>query len=103
MRPVAEQEFSEACAADRELRTQVRKRGLTQPRCEVPAKRLRTGASISASAMACTDGAPSNMLDLRNVPPAKRLRVETSLDDVMSAWCKKDEQVTHRRSCSACV
>ena len=86
---VSEQEFSRAHLQDRELRKQARKRGLTQPRALFPAKRMKIGASISAVAMSCTDDIPSNRLNWHAVPPAKRLRRKTPLDEVATGWVRR--------------
>ena len=89
VKPADEQEFSEVCLADRILRKEARKRGLTQPRADTTAKRLRVGSSVSAAALACVDDKPSNMLAWSEVPPAKRLRRKTSLDTIMSHWISR--------------
>ena len=81
--------YSRAHLQDRELRKQARKRGLTQPRALFPAKRMKIGASISAVAMSCTDDIPSNRLNWHAVPPAKRLRRKTPLDEVATGWVRR--------------
>ena len=84
--PVCEHEFAEACLADKGLRKEARKRGLTQPCTVFHAKRIKIGATIASSALLATEDVPSNMLIWCNVHPKKRLRTKTSLDGVVAQW-----------------
>ena len=86
VKEVNEQEFKSAHLHDRELRRQARKRGHTQPHALYPAKRLKVGACCGSVAMSCTEDIPSNRLDWLAVPPAKRLRRKTSLDEIITDW-----------------
>ena len=89
--PVTPAEFESAHQADRQLRKDARKRGHTQPLAIRPAKRLKVCSSISASAAQAWETLaqselPTNRLEWKSVPPAKRLRGKTSLDVVIAQW-----------------
>ena len=101
--PVSEDAFSKACAQDRKLRNEARKRHLTQPKADAPAKRLRCTGTLALAAVqakrALLDSRdyvsapgdyvqhaliPENLVDWALIRPCKRVRVKSSLDLIIS-------------------
>ena len=90
--PAESVSLAKAVLSDREARREARKRGMTQPRSVVHAKRLRIGGSLALAASSAhaerqkrdPESIPANALDWLDIKPAKRLRAKTSVDQMVA-------------------
>ena len=92
--PVPEEEHGKAREADRQLRKRARRAGHIQPLAIFAAKRQKIGHQVSQLALSTWDSLrqsaeiPVNRLDRRPLPPPKRLRAKTMLDQIAGEWTR---------------